>query len=130
MKDIFSIGDKKYFSRLIEPADTAVFDSGPVHPVYSTFALARDAEWTCRLFALDMKDDDEEGIGTMISVNHLSPAFPGDEISFTASVIRITGNEIVCNWEARKGERLIATGEQGQKILKKEKIEKIFRGIR
>jgi fluoroacetyl-CoA thioesterase len=130
MKDIFSIGDKKYFSRVIEPADTAAFDSGQVHPVYSTFALARDAEWTCRLFALDMKDDDEEGIGTMISVNHFSPAFPGDEIAFTASVKRITGNEIICNWEARKGERLIATGEQGQKILKKEKIENIFKSIR
>src|SRR5690606_32941457 len=49
MRQIFKSGDIKTFERQVTKADCAMFDSGPVHPVYATFALARDAEWCCRL---------------------------------------------------------------------------------
>lgn len=127
MKEIFHPGDSKTFSRRVREEDCAAFDSGQVHPVYATFALARDAEWCCRLFVLDMKDADEEGIGTMISIQHRSPAPAGVTVVFTAVVSRIEGNEVICTFEARAGDRVIATGEQGQKILKKEKLERLFR---
>ena len=71
MKNIFKIGDQKQFKKIVLQNETASFESGEVHPVYSTFALARDAEWCCRLFVLEMKEENEEGIGTMISVNHI-----------------------------------------------------------
>lgn len=126
MKNIFSEGDKKSFRKKVTKEDTAAFDSGQVHPVYSTFALVRDAEWTCRLFVLEMKEEDEEGIGTMVKVEHLSPALLDSEVLFEATVKFIERNEIICTFEAKVGERLIAKGEQGQKILKKEKLEKLF----
>lgn len=129
MRQIFKSGDIKTFERQVAKADCAMFDSGPVHPVYATFALARDAEWCCRLFVLEMKEEDEEGIGTMVSVRHVSPAPEGAVVSFTARVTALRGNEIICSYEARCGERLIASGEQGQKILKKEKLEKLFRAL-
>src|SRR5688572_17760787 len=120
MKNIFSAGDIKIFTRKVTTNDTAAFDSGQVHPVYSTFALVRDAEWACRLFVLEMKEEDEEGIGTMVSVEHVSPALLGAEVTFEAKIKRIEKNEIICTFEAKTGERLLAKGEQGQKILKKE----------
>lgn len=129
MLEIFKPGDFKEFRHVVTPADTATFDSGEVHPVYSTFSLARDAEWCCRLFVLEMKESHEEGIGTMITVHHLSPAKLGDEVVFTARVKSITGNEIICTYEARVGSRLVARGEQGQKILPKEKLERIFAAL-
>ena len=55
----------------------AAFGGEVVHEVYATFALARDAEWTTRQFVLDMRDDDEEGIGTFLSIEHKSPALWG-----------------------------------------------------
>ncbi len=122
----FKIGDKKIFSHVVVNADAATFSSGNVHPVYSTFALARDAEWCCRLFVLDMKELDEEGIGTFISVQHQSPALIGQEVRFEATLKAIDKNNVVCNFIAKVGERIIATGEQGQKILKKKRIEKLF----
>ena len=127
MKILFNKGDQKIFTRNVATSDLATFDSGEVHPVYSTFALARDAEWACRLFALDTKEEDEEGIGTMISVNHHSPALIGSEIRFTATIESISGNEIICTFEAHVADRLIASGKQGQKILKKERIERLFK---
>lgn len=129
MKDIFKVGELKSFDKVVTESDAATFDEGNVHPVYATFSLARDAEWTCRLFVLEMKEADEEGIGTFINVKHHSPALIGEKVQFTAKIKSIEGNAIICSYEAKVHERLIATGEQGQKILKKDRIKQLFEKI-
>jgi fluoroacetyl-CoA thioesterase len=123
------LSEVKTFTKLVVPTDTATFDAGEVHPVYATFALGRDAEWVCRLFVLDMKQDDEEGIGTFLNIKHISAAMLGSEVNFTATINKIEGNAIICDFEARVGERLIAVGQTGQKILKKEKINQLFQSL-
>jgi len=129
MKNLFEIGDIKTYEVLVESKDTAAFDSGTVHPVYATFALGRDAEWCCRLFVLEMKEEDEEGIGTYLSISHKQPALVGERVKFVAKVEKLNKNEIICSYEAFVGDRLIAFGEQGQKILKKERLEKMFNDL-
>ena len=126
----FKVGDRKYFKKVVEQNDTATFNSGEVHPVYATFALGRDAEWACRLFVLEMKENDEEGIGTFLHIEHLSPAILGSSVIFESYLKQIDGNAVICSFEAKVGERLIAKGETGQKVLKKEKLEKIFSNIK
>lgn len=130
MQNPFQTGDKKVFQRTVWQEDCAAFESGRVHPVYATFALARDAEWTCRLFVLEMKAQDEEGIGTFVHVEHHAPALAGEQVNFEASLESVQGNEIICTFTAAVGDRLIASGKQGQKILKKEKLEKIFEKLK
>ena len=130
MINIFRVGDKKLFEKVVEQNDIATFDSGEVHPVYATFALGRDAEWACRLFVLEMKENDEEGIGTFLNVEHISPAVLGSTVIFESCLKEFDGNTVICSFEAKVGERLIAKGETGQKILKKEKLEKIFTSIK
>lgn len=129
MQQLFKPGDTRHFSRIVRTEDCASFDSGNVHPVYATFALARDAEWCCRLFVLEMKDDTEEGIGSRLTIDHLSPALIHSEVTFTATITGIQHHEITCSYEAVCGGRLIATGIQVQKILKKEKLERLFAGL-
>jgi fluoroacetyl-CoA thioesterase len=130
MKQPFKLGDAKSFIHVVSDADTARFDSGEVHSVYSTFALAREAEWSGRLFVLEMKEEGEEGIGTGITVKHLSPALIGQEVEFTAVLIDINKNEIVTDYTARVGERVIAEGRQWQKILKKERLDALFNSLK
>ncbi len=130
MHNPFKKGDTKTFSHIVTEADTARFESGEVHKVYSTFALARDAEWSGRLFVLEMKDEDEEGIGTGINIKHLSPALMGQEVIFTATLKEVIKNEVVNDFVARVEERIIAEGTQWQKIVKKEKLEKVFESLR
>ncbi len=122
----FQVGSTKIFTKLVETADTAVFESGEVHPVYATFALGRDAEWACRLFVLEMKEEDEEGIGTFLKIEHASPALIGSTIVFEATLQSAVGNSVICSFTAKVGDRLIAFGETGQKILRKEKLNAIF----
>ena len=78
----------------------AAFESGTVHNVYATFALARDAEWSSRLFVLDMKEEHEEGIGTFVNLKHISPAFIGDVVRFEATIDEIEGNAVNCSIKA------------------------------
>lgn len=122
----FKAGDKKQFEREVSAEDTAVFEAGAVHPVYATFALARDAEWSSRLFVLEMKEDTEEGIGTFVEVKHVSPAFIGNQVIIEATIEELRGNELNCTFVAKTGDRIIAEGRTGQKILLKQKLEKIF----
>lgn len=126
MKIIFKPGDIKSFSKEVLPTDTATFDAGQVHPVYATFALGRDAEWACRLFVIDMKDEDEEGIGTFLHIEHKSPASIGSVVQFTATLDEQNKNEVICSFEAKVNDRIIATGKTEQKILKKEKLNQII----
>lgn len=130
MKHIYNIGDTKYYTRTVTSADVAAFESGTVHNVYATFALARDAEWSGRLFVLDMKEEHEEGIGTFVNLKHISPAFVGDVVRFEAVINEIEGNAVNCSIKATVGARTIAEGRTGQKILPREKIEKIFEQLK
>jgi predicted thioesterase len=133
MKSPFKPGDQKTFKVVVTEWDTPNFAAlpkeqggGQVHPVYSTYAIVRDAEWCGRLFVLEMKEQDEEGIGTMASVEHVAPAHIGQEVVFTATVETIDGNEITTSFEARCADRLIARGRTSQKILKKAKVDQIM----
>lgn len=126
MKMIFAPGDEKVFVKTITEMDQAIFHGELLHPVYSTFALARDFEWSSRLFFIDMKEDDEEGVGTMLHIDHHRPAFVGEEVVIRAVVEKIEGMELICTIEGRVGDRVIATGRTGQRMLKKEKMKVIF----
>ncbi len=115
---------------LVSKDDFARFESGEVHPVYATFSLARDAEWSGRLFVLEMKEEDEEGIGTGITVEHIAPALEGQEVLFEASFEAQNGNEIITSYIAKVQGRLIAQGIQKQKIIKKEKLSRLFDSLK
>lgn len=130
MKLIFKPGDKKQYLKKVGEADLATFHGEVLHPVYSTFALARDFEWTSRLFFLEMKDENEEGVGTFLSIEHKSPAKLGEEITLTATIETIKSNELICTIEAACGNRVIAMGKTGQKMFSKEKLRTLFNLIR
>ncbi len=127
MKNIFKTGDEKIYRTVVQESDQAIFHGELLHPVCSTFALARDMEWSSRLFFIDMKEDDEEGVGTRLCIDHYSPAFVGDELTITATIAKLEGNELICAIEVRVGARIVARGETGQRMVKREKLNRIFR---
>lgn len=126
MKNIFKPGDTKQTTYLVGKEDVAAFKGEVVHPVCSTFTLAREIEWATRQFVLEMRESHEEGIGTQLTIDHKSPAFVGDEIMFNATVESVENHEIICSFEATVNGRIIATGKTGQKIVSREKIGKLF----
>lgn len=124
MKNPFKKGDTKTFERVVTEHHIAKFDTGTVHPLYATFAIAQDMEWACRLFVLEMLEDGEEGIGTQLSIEHISPCLLGETAVHTATLEYVEGNTVFCSVEVRCGERIIAKGTQTQKILDKTRFSK------
>ena len=125
----FHPGDQKEYLTQVTDDKLARFDSGLVHALYSTFALGKDAEWACRLFVLEMKEPGEEGIGSYLSIEHLSPAPLGAEVRIVATLETVKGNEIDCSYEAFCGARRIAKGRQIQRIINKEKFDKLVESL-
>lgn len=130
MKSVCAIGDIRKITKNVTEADLATFETGNVHPFYATFALGRDVEWACRQFVLDMKDDDEEGIGTFLNITHKSPALLGDVVEIRAMLTELHGNTVNCSFVVMVSDRLVAEGTQGQKILKREKLDRLIDQIR
>jgi len=126
MREVFKIGDKKNYNFRVKAQDVAHFDQQAVHDVCATFTLAREIEWASRLFVLEMLEEGEEGIGTHLNIKHLSPALLGEVVEIIAEYNGIEEREIICKYEAKVGDRLVAKGTTGQKILQKEKLAKIF----
>ena len=129
MKQLFAPGSEKSYTKVVTMDDIARFESGTVHEVYATFAIARDAEWAGRLFVLDMKEDDEEGIGTFVLVDHHAPALVGETVTYEVVIDELHKNIIGCTFSAYVGQRLIASGRTGQKILKRDKLDSLFEGL-
>ena len=126
MKNPFIPGDIKIYSKVVQSFEIAAFESGMVHPLYATFYLTKDAEWSTRLFVLEMKEEEEEGIGTFIEVYHRSPVLVGSSVDFYATLEEVEGNAIICSFIAKVGDRIIADGRTGQKILKKAKLSEVI----
>lgn len=126
----FQPGDVKTYRTTVTEDKLARFDAGLVHPVYSTFALSRDAEWACRLFVLEMREPGEEGVGAFVSVEHLAPAPLGAEIEIRATLAEVSGNRVECEYEAYSGERLVARGAQTQRIINKAKFDALLDSLR
>jgi predicted thioesterase len=126
VKNIFSVGDKKEYQFVVTDKDVAAFHGKVVHPVCSTFTLAREAEWTTRQFVLELKEEHEEGIGTFVTVEHKAPAKVGAEIMFEAWIESLERNEIICRYQATVNKKIVATGKTGQKVFAKDKIEKLL----
>ena len=126
MKSIVKKGDSKTIYHRVSTDDIASFKGETVHEVCSTFVLARELEWSSRQFMFDLCEEDEEGIGTSLSVKHISPAFIGDRLEVLAVVKGFENGELLCDCLVKVGERLIAKGRTGQKVLKKKRIERIF----
>jgi len=132
MTNPFQLGDTKTHTYTVRPADFANFGEeagGLVHSVLSTFALGREMEWAARLFVLDMKAADEEGIGTELAIQHHAPAFAGETVVFTATFEALDGPALRCAVEARVGSRLVASGHTGQRIVSRARLASRFAAL-
>ena len=132
MTNPFRPGDVKIHRYCISLEDIADFGpttGGLVHSVLSTFALGREMEWAARLFVLEMKSADEEGIGTKLSIHHHAPAFVGETLTVTATFEALDGANLRCAVEAHVGPRLVATGHTGQRIVARARLAAHFAAL-
>lgn len=108
------------------------WDGVVVHPVYSTWSMGHHFELAARKVLKDHLDDEEEGIGSHLSIDHVAPAPLGQEVRLVAEVTDIDDTTVVCELVAylvRPGgdERIIGRGRQVQRILPKARLASLIK---
>ncbi len=102
------------------------FDGEIVHRVYSTWSMVHHMELAARKVLVDFLDEDEEGIGARVCVDHKSPAPVGTVVTVRAELVEVRHHMVICRVTAWDGNRLLGEGEQVQMVLKKEKLKRLF----
>lgn len=127
MRNRFKKGDQKRHRFIVKEQDFATFNGEVVHPVCSTYKLGQEMEWSSRLFMLDIIDEDEEGVGTMLHIDHLNPVFVGQEVELIATFESFEDRNLLCNIEVYSQEQLVAKGRTGQKLLKRSSLNTLMK---
>jgi predicted thioesterase len=105
------------------------FDGVVVHTCYSTWSLVHHMEIAARKVLADYLEDDEEGIGSHVRVDHLSPCRLGKTVVVRAVLTEVTREHhprAICTVEAFDGDRLLAQGKQVQVVMNKERLRRLI----
>ncbi len=103
-----------------------VFDGVMVHPVYSTWSMVHHMELAARKVLAPYLEEHEEGLGTHVSVDHVSPARVGQTVLVVAECIDATPKMVTCRVTAHEGDRLLGRGTQVQTVLSRDTIAKLI----
>ncbi len=102
------------------------FDGVVVHRLYSTWSLAHHMELAARKVLAPHLDQHEEGIGSHLTIDHVSPAPLGHTVRTVATAIEVNDRKVVCEVIAYDGDRVIARGHQVQRVLPKKMLEALI----
>jgi len=106
------------------------FDGVVVHRVYSTWSMAHHMELAARMVLAPHLEEHEEGIGSHLSIDHVSPAPLGHSVRLVATAVELHGTTLVCEVIAYDGPRIVGRGKQVQRILPKTTLAAIIERAR
>jgi predicted thioesterase len=123
MKPSLAVGNTAEITVRVTEDMCPAFDGVVVHHVYSTWSLAHHMELAARSVLAPHLDDEEEGIGSHLSIDHLAPTPVGHEVRVVAEAVELVPTTLVCDITAyhvrSDGDRLIGRGRQVQRVLPK-----------
>lgn len=127
MKPGLQAGRSTQVRFVVTPEMCPHFDGVLVHPVCATWTIVHQMEVAGRKLLVPFLDEDEEGVGSHISIDHRAPAPVGCEVVATATATEVTRRRLVARVTAHVGERLIAEGTFVQSILPRRLLAEHFR---
>ncbi|MEE3001744.1 MAG: hotdog domain-containing protein [Planctomycetota bacterium] len=102
------------------------FDGVVVHRVYSTWSMAHHMELAARKVLSPHLDEQEEGIGSHLSIDHMAPCPVGCTVRVHAEAVELEDTTLVCTVSAWHGEQLLGKGTQVQRVLPKETLARLI----
>ncbi|MFQ5493913.1 MAG: thioesterase family protein [Phycisphaerae bacterium] len=124
MKPGFEPGIVREISVVVTEEMCPAFDGVIVHRVYSTWSVAHHFELAARKVLVGFLEEDEEGIGSHVSVDHLAPCGIGSAVRVRATLTEVRHGRVVCEVAAYEGQRLLARGRQIQVVMKKTELQR------
>ena len=126
MKPTLQIGNSAEVVVTVTADMCPAFDSVVVHEVYSTWSMAHHMELAARKVLAPHLDEDEEGIGSHLSIDHVGPTPLGHQVRVVAEAVELGPSTLVCEviaYHVRPdGDRIVGRGRQVQRILPRTKL--------
>ncbi|MHC4414111.1 MAG: thioesterase family protein [Planctomycetota bacterium] len=130
MKPSLEVGTRAEVTATVTEDMCPAFDEVVVHRVYSTWSMAHHMELAARMVLAPHLEEDQEGIGSHLSVDHLAPTPVGHTVRVVAEAIEVDETTVVCAVTAYDGDRLVGRGTQIQRVLPKKKLEALIHRAR
>lgn len=124
MKDGIEPGIVREISVTVTESMCPSMDGVIVHRCYSTWSVAHHFELAARKVLVDFLEENEEGIGSHVSVDHLAPCAVGRTVRIRAELTEVRDGRIVCALSAHDRDRLLATGRQVQVVMDKNRLKR------
>ena len=122
--------DHTFSMRLRVTSDmTARFFGGEIHPLYATFAIVQHCEYAARQAILSFLQREEDAVGSGVAITHRSAVPVGAVVTITARITGIEGRRVLCAVEVRRGETIVADGSVEQRVVLREKLERMIAGL-
>lgn len=126
MKASLQIGNTAEVAVRVTEAMCPAFDGVIVHQVYSTWSMAHHMELAARKVLAPHLDEDEEGIGGHLSIDHVAPALLGATVRVRAEAIDLVDGRLTCEVTAWEGDTLLGRGRQVQRVLPRAVLDRII----
>ncbi len=126
MKPSLKVGNTAEVTAVVTEDMCPAFDGVIVHRLYSTWSMAHHMELAARKVLAPHLDEDEEGIGSSLSIEHLAPTPVGHTVRIVAEAIDVDATTVVCALTAYDGDRLVGRGRQVQRVLPKRKLKALI----
>ncbi|GIO23650.1 thioesterase family protein [Oceanobacillus sp. J11TS1] len=129
MKDGLKVGNSTSFSVEVTKNMFAQFEGDVIHPAYSTVSMVYHMEWISRQLLVPYLEDDEEGMGSAVTIKHIAPSGLGTTIEVKAVVTEVSKRELITEVKLSNKYGLIGIGEVKQTILPKELIKENLKKV-
>lgn len=127
VKEGLYIGQSKQMTVEVKEEMVAQFNGEVIHPVYSTASMVYHMEWVSRQLLIPYLEQDEEGMGAAVSVEHIAPSGVGTTIHLEATVIEVSKRELLTKVYVTNEHGRIGKGKVKQVVLPKEVIQEKVR---
>lgn len=130
MKSSLAIGNSAEITITVTDDMCPAFDGIVVHRVYSTWSMAHHMELAARMVLAPHLEEHEEGIGSQLSIDHLSPTPLGNRVRVVAKAVELGPTTLICDVHAYHvrpgGDKLVGQGRQTQRVLPKAKLQQLI----
>jgi len=131
MKPTLKIGNTAEITVTVTEDMCPAFDGVVVHRVYSTWSMAHHMELAARLVLAPHLEEHEEGIGSHLSIDHVTPTPVGHRVRLHATATELEETTLVCeiiayHVHADGREVVVGRGRQVQRVLPKLKLKALI----
>ena len=108
-------------AKILVDRDRTIGFMGEEGRVYATPWMVRDIEHTARDWLIEHLDEDEDTVGTHVSVDHIAATVEGDSVEVTITVEEVNGRAVSMSAHVKDSLEDVGIGKHNRFVVDKSK---------